>query len=270
MSADKPGVEIHAFTDLDREGSLAPYISALEIFDARPQLQELKALARAHIHPGDTVLDVGCGFGLETLKLAPLVEPGGKVTGIDKSAAFIKEAQTRAAQARASIDFQVGDAEAMAFEDDAFDVARAERVLVYLPDPKQALSEMRRVTRGGGTVTAIEPDFGTNSINFSDRALTRRILEHECDVNMPKGWLVRDMSWLMCDLGLTDVHIDTRIVIFPPGLGASYFTQAGVSAEQAGVISAAELEAWTAGIEDLRQRGRLFSSVGYYLFTAKA
>ena len=86
MAGGKPGVEIHAFTDLDREGNLAPYISALEIFDARPQLQELKVLARAHIHPGDMVLDVGCGFGLESLKLAPLVEPGGKVTGIDKSA----------------------------------------------------------------------------------------------------------------------------------------------------------------------------------------
>jgi ubiquinone/menaquinone biosynthesis C-methylase UbiE len=39
-------------------------------------------------------------------------------------------------------------------------------VLVYLPEPKRALEEMRRVTRPGGSVTAIEPDFGTNAINL--------------------------------------------------------------------------------------------------------
>ena len=156
---------------VDRAPDLAPYFSALEAFDEIPQLQELKVLARARIAPDADILDVGCGFGLESLKLARLVEPGGHVTGIDKSAAFIREAQSRARQAKAAIDFQVGDAEALPFTDGAFDVARAERLLVYLPDPKTALKEMRRVTRKGGTVTAIEPDLGTNAINFPDRDL---------------------------------------------------------------------------------------------------
>ena len=263
------GVELHAFTDVDRAPDLAPYFSALEAFDEIPQLQELKALARAEIAPDADILDVGCGFGLESVKLARLAEPGGHVTGIDKSAAFIREAQRRARQAKAAIDFQVGDAEALPFPDGAFDVARAERLLVYLPDPKTALKEMRRVTRKSGAVTAIEPDLGTNAINFPDRNLARRVLDHECDVNVPQGWLVRDLASLMQDVGLTNVQIDTRIVIFPPGLGASYFTQTGASAAKTGVISPAELETWTKGIENLRQSGRLFCSIGYYLFAAQ-
>jgi hypothetical protein len=148
-------------------------------------------------------------------------------------------------------------------------VARAERVLVYLPEPKRALEEMRRVTRPGGSVTAIEPDFATNAINLPDRALVRRILDHECDANIPHGWLVRDLLGLMQDIGLRNVEIDTRIVIFTPDLAAAYFTETGRTAQSAGVIDAGEFDHWKAAIEDLRQRGRLFCSIGYYLFTAR-
>ncbi len=263
-------VQLHAFTDLNRAPSIAPYVAALEAFDALTQLQELKVLARerARIGDGTTVIDVGCGFGLESLRLARLVQPGGRVVGIDKSADFIKEAEARAAEAKLSIDFQAGDAEALPFANASFDVARAERVLVYLPDPKRALQEMRRVTRPGGTVTAIEPDFGTNAINLPDRALVRRVLDHECDVNIPHGWLVRDLRGLMEDVGLRDIGIDTRIVIFTPDLAAAYFTETGRTAQSAGTIDAAEFRHWAAAIEDLRQRGRLFCSIGYYLFAA--
>jgi SAM-dependent methyltransferase len=229
-------VQLHAFTDLDRAASIKPYVAALEAFDALPQLQELKVLARerARIGDGTTVLDVGCGFGLESLRLAQLVEPGGTVTGIDKSADFIADAKSHAAEAKLAIDFQVGDAEALPFADASFDVARAERVLVYLPDPKRALTEMRRVTRPGGTVSAIEPDFGTNAINLDDRDLVRRILDHECDANIPHGWLVRDLSGMMQDIGLRGVTIDTRIVIFTPDLDGSLFHRDGQDGAERG------------------------------------
>ncbi len=219
----KEDVQLHAFTDLDRVPSIKPYVAALEAFDALPQLQQLRVLARerARIGAGSTVLDVGCGFGLESLRLARLVEPGGKVTGIDKSADFISEAQARAKAAKLAIDFEVDDADALPFAGASFEVARAERVLVYLPDPKRALAEMRRVTRQGGMITAIEPDFGTNEINLPDRALVRRVLDHECDANVPHGLLVRDLRGLMLDVGLHDIEIDTRIVIFTPDLAAA-------------------------------------------------
>lgn len=264
-------VQLHAFTDVDRAPDTGAYFAALEAFDALPELQELKSLAREKggIGPGSKVLDAGCGFGLESLRLARLVQPGGTVAGIDKSADFIKEAQARAAQAKLAAEFQVGDAEALPFADASFEVARAERVLVYLPEPRRALDEMRRVTRPGGTVTFIEPDFGTNAINLTGRGLVRRVLDHECDVNIPHGWLVRDMRGLMADAGFRDIGIDTRIVIFTPDLAAAYFTGTAKSAQSAGVISEAELDDWTAAIADLHKRGRLFCAIGYYLFTAR-
>jgi SAM-dependent methyltransferase len=151
------------------------------------------------------------------------------------------------------------------FADAAFEVTRAERLLVYVPDTKRALEEMRRVTCPGGVVTAIEPDFGTNAIKLADRDLVRRILDHECDANVPPGWLVRDMRGLMEEVSLRDVSINTRIVIFTPELAAAYFTETGRRAQRAGLIDQA-----AAGIEDLQKCGRLFCSIGYYLFTARS
>ena len=256
----------------EHRSDFAAYVAALEAFDALSQLQELKALARTQTQtaPGRTVLDVGCGFGLETLRLARAVQPGGQVSGIDLSSEFIDEAQRRAAAADLAIQFRTGDAQSLPYAEASFDIVRAERVMIYLSDPAKALAEMRRVAKPGGRIAIIEPDFGTNAINVADRALTRAVLDHECDANVPQGWLVRDLQGMLADVGFKQVEIATRIVLFTPELAAGYFTQTGRSALQAGVIDAAGLELWTNAIADLHTRGRLFAAIGYYLFTASA
>jgi len=113
------------------------------------------------------------------------------------------------------------------------------------------------------------PNLRTSAINLPDRGLVRRVLEHECDANIPQGWLVRNLFGLMQDMGLRDVRIDTRIVVFAPDLAAAYFTDTARSAQRAGVIKAAELDRWLTAVEHLRQRSRLFCSIGYYLFVAR-
>ena len=128
---------------------------------------------------------------------------------------------------------------------------------------------MRRVVRPGGGIAAIEPDFGMNAINFPDRGLARRVLDHECDAGVPQGWLVRDLLGMLEDAGFTGVEVATRVVVFDPDLAAGYFAQTGRSACQAGVIDADELARWTGTIADLHGRGRLFCSIGYFLFTAR-
>ena len=83
------------FTSLDQATSTANYVSALEAFDGIEQLQELKAIARQRggLAPGKDILDVGCGFGLETLRLAAVGPPTGSIAGVVKSADFINDAR---------------------------------------------------------------------------------------------------------------------------------------------------------------------------------
>lgn len=106
---------------------------------------------------GQRVLDVGCGPGTVTTDLAARVAPG-HVVGVDSSAAVIEIAQEGAGDV-ANVEFRTGDAMALPFEDDTFDVVHAHQVLQHLSDPVAALREMRRVTRPGGVVAVRDADY---------------------------------------------------------------------------------------------------------------
>jgi len=266
---DDGELALHAFTDVDEVEDLAPYVEGLEAFDRLPLLVELKALAieRTRTGPGSRVLDVGCGFGLETLRLAEVVGPTGAVTGMDSSVRFVAEAQRRAA-GLGSVEFRHGDAQRLPFADAAFDVTRAERVLVYVDDPVRALDEMVRVTRPGGAIALIMPDFGTNSVNVPDVALTRAVLAHEADTSVPHALLSHDLRALLVERGLRNVQVSSRMVVFDPDLAATYFAGVGQAAGAAGAIDPEQARWWVAQVAELHAAGRLWAAIGYYLFTA--
>ncbi len=73
---------------------------------------------------------------------------------------------TRADALGMSIEYVVGDVNAMSFPDDSFDGSRVERVLQYVDDPHAALSEMVRVTMPGGHVVASELDWDMFVMNI--------------------------------------------------------------------------------------------------------
>src|SRR3954463_4879641 len=131
-------ISLHDFTAMDSTADLATYLQALTAFDAIEQMQELKQVERATIQPAWAVLDVGCGFGLETARLAKLVTSGPPVAGIDASAHLIDEAARRAHAAGLTIDYRVAHAEQLPYADASFDHVRAERVLIYLDDVQRA------------------------------------------------------------------------------------------------------------------------------------
>ena len=110
----------------------------------------------AEVRDGDRVLDVGSGTGSLALELSATRRV--EVVGIDPSAAFVEHARTRADNQR--VRFEVGDAQALPYERASFDTCLALLVINHVPDPRKAVFEMRRVTRGGGRVAAAVWDYG--------------------------------------------------------------------------------------------------------------
>jgi SAM-dependent methyltransferase len=96
-------------------------------------------------------LDVGCGNGAFTEMLVERCAPA-TVDGVDPSEAQLAFARTRPASRVAQ--FRQGDAMALPFPDDAFDAAVMPLVIFFVPDPPKGVSEMARVVRSGGIVTA--------------------------------------------------------------------------------------------------------------------
>jgi SAM-dependent methyltransferase len=109
----------------------------------------------AGVADGQHVLDVGTGIGSLAFTLEAAL-PSLRIVGLDVSAGFIAHAN-RSRSARAS--FEVGDAQALRFADASFDHAMALLVLNFVPDHGKAVSEMRRVVRPGGVVSACVWDY---------------------------------------------------------------------------------------------------------------
>lgn len=114
-------------------------------------------LDSAALAPGERVLDLACGTGLVTLPAARAVGPSGQVVGIDIADRMVEVLRERAGAATLSkVVAARMDAEQLALPDGSFDVVLCALGLMYLPDPAQALREVKRVLRPGGrTVLAI-------------------------------------------------------------------------------------------------------------------
>jgi ubiquinone/menaquinone biosynthesis C-methylase UbiE len=108
-----------------------------------------------HLHPGQALLDVGCGPGTITRDFATRVAPGS-VLGIDASAEVIEQARAEGP----GPSFAVGDVYALDAADASYDVVHAHQVLQHLSDPVRALREMRRVAGPDGIVACRDSDYG--------------------------------------------------------------------------------------------------------------
>ena len=270
--SDPPPVSLKTFEAGVGAQELATYIAALEAFDAIPQLRELKAIEgqRAGYRPGMAVADVGCGFGLETLRLAVRVGPSGHAAGVDISPAFLAEARRRAAAAGVAIDVHEGRAEALPFADASFDAVRAERLLIYLTHPEAALAEMRRIARPGSVLSLIEPDVTTCTVNLPDRDVVRRVMGHEADTSVAQGWLPGRLPAMLRASGFVEQQLATRVLVFPIPLAHAYLDQCGRAAARDDIIDADELASWLGGLDALAASGELFATIGYFLFNARA
>ena len=113
-----------------------------------------KVMACASPASGERVLDVACGTGLAALAAAQAVGPTGRVLGIDLSGRMIDAARSRAEELDASnAMFARMDAEDLDLSDAGFDVVLCALGLMYMPNPRQAVREMRRMLRQGGRMT---------------------------------------------------------------------------------------------------------------------
>src|SRR4051794_5855430 len=99
-------------------------------------------VAHADIQPGTTVLDVACGTGNATI---PAAVAGGRCTGLDLTPELFDAARAHAAEADVEIEWVEGDAEALPFEDAAFERVLSTFGVMFAPRHELAAAELARV-----------------------------------------------------------------------------------------------------------------------------
>ncbi len=111
----------------------------------------------ADIPVGVTVLDLGCGAGLDSLIAARRAGPSGRVIGVDFSHAMLARARQAAVETGAdNVQFCQADAEKLPFEDGLIDVALVNGIFNLNPKRDAIFLELSRVVRQGGAVYAAE------------------------------------------------------------------------------------------------------------------
>jgi SAM-dependent methyltransferase len=233
-----------------------------------------RSYARLHLSPGARVLDVGCGPGTDTLPLAALVGPSGRVVGIDHDAEMVAEADRRAAAAGVDgyVEHHRGDATALPFDDGVFDGARSERLFLHLAEPERAAAEMVRVVRPGGRVALMDTDWGTRSVDTPEVELERRMARVLTELCLANGYSGRRLYGMAIRAGLAEVAVDVLPLHVTDYALWRLLSRMDVAAEQAvraGAMTADEVrrldESWRA----LGEAGTFFATTTMVLVSGR-
>ena len=111
------------------------------------KLHHLLRLVAFDGYRGRTVLEVGCGAGVD---LARFARGGAAVAGVDLAASAIELARANFEQQGLQGRFEIADAERLPFPDHSFDLVYAHGVVQYTADPRRLVEECRRVLKPGG------------------------------------------------------------------------------------------------------------------------
>jgi ubiquinone/menaquinone biosynthesis C-methylase UbiE len=260
-----------AFGRIDQTADPGFFVRFLDAACATASVQAYKRriIELLELAPGRRVLDVGCGTGDDVREIAKHVGADGKSVGIDNSQAMIGVARQRAAGSILPVEFHVAEVGRLPFEAASFNGCVADRSLMHVPDPRQALVEMARVTKPGGRVVVYEVDFGGLIIDADDRMLGRKIINTWCD-GFRDGWLGRRIPTLAADVGLVQIEVAPYPLMLTPELATLMVGQSTVdrAVEQA-IVTSEEGKRWLDHLAERARVGRFFGCLSGFLLGAR-
>lgn len=121
----------------------------------------VQALQRMSMHPGDKILEVGVGTGINAVMYPKSCE----VVGIDFSASMLEKARERVIRKdMTNIRLLQMDAQDLKFDDDTFDIVYAPYLISVVPDPVKVALEMQRVCKVGGRIIFLNHFLSPNAL----------------------------------------------------------------------------------------------------------
>jgi SAM-dependent methyltransferase len=253
----------HGFTSVDEQEDPGAWVEVLDTVRGDPTYRAYKARILEQLRPtaGGRYLEVGTGAGVDAIALRDRF--GVDVVGVDASRTMVEEAIRRGLDTAL-----VADAASLPFEDASFDGAWSDRTFQHLLDPQAALAELIRVTRSGGRLVVVDPDYDTQVVDVADQALARRVLRFRADHLLHNGTLAHRLGGMFVGAGLSDVSVEPFTVVLrdPTALDNAMGLRdwAGVAHER-GLLAADDVAAWERSLDEAIETGHFLYSFTLFL-----
>jgi phosphatidylethanolamine/phosphatidyl-N-methylethanolamine N-methyltransferase len=154
----------------------------------------VQALQRMQMHPGDKLLEVGVGTGIN----ATLYPRTCEVTGIDFSSSMLEKARERVLRkGLTNVRLLQMDAQDLKFDDDTFDIVYAPYLISVVPDPVKVAREMRRVCKPGGRIIFLNHFLSGNALLSKAERLMSPFTVHigfKSDLDLPAFLAQADLT----------------------------------------------------------------------------
>ena len=166
-----------------------------------------------HLETGFRILDFGCGNGSISMGLAKAVAPG-EFHGIDREESVIERARSTAtAGGLTNANFHVGELTELPFEDDFFDAAHCHTVLIYVPDIRTALQEIKRVLKPGGILSCRERIIASSFFEPTEADLWA-VLERMFSAGGTHPQLGKELKGAFHEAGFTNIRASASFDLF--------------------------------------------------------
>lgn len=202
------------------------------------------------LHPGHTVLDVGCGPGTDLPALAERVGATGRVIGVDQDPAMLATARRRTA-ALSAVEIREADAHALPVGPGTVDRAKIDRVLMHVRSPADVLAQLHTATRPGALVGLVEPDWDTLAVDAEDLETSRAFTRYTTGEVVRHATVGRRLARLAVKAGFRVETTFATTPVFTDFEQGDHTLGLGRNMQQAiaeGHIDRARGEAWFAGL----------------------
>ncbi len=256
-------------------GETSGYVSAAYLRKSAELAKVLKqrSYELMNIKPGDQLLDVGCGPGIDTIALAKQLDDAGHVFGMDIDKDMLAEADELAEKENLQdrITHQYADVLKIPLDTNQIDAARAERLFQVLPssvDKEQVVSELLRVIKPGGRLVLADTDWATASVNFENTRMERKLMNFFSETMRPNGYAGRQFFRMLKQRALNNIEIE----IFPMVVSDYSQTPFGDwlcgEAIEKNIASEDEMMSWKKSLEKDNEAGEFYGTVNMVMVSA--
>lgn len=267
--------DVHRISHELDETTIQNLITRMEGRGKDPTFTRLRDayLERLPLASAKDVLDLGCGTGVVARAVARQVGFTGRVAGVDQSPVFIETARRLAAEEGLGdrVEFQVGDAHALGYAAESFDIVIAHTLISHVTDPVTVIKEAARVIRETGIIAIFDGDYASLTFACTDPELGKTMDEALRITVFTSPRVMSNLPRLLREVGLelagTLPHAHAEI-----GTGSyfkSFSETYGPMVSRAGLLPEEQVDRWLADQSRAIEEGTFFAACNYYAIFAK-